>query len=309
MKICNIVITWNRCAYVRRFMKNYFKSTKVPHTLVIADNGSVDGTRDYLKVLEKDYKFGRTPPHIKLLFRYYIKNFGPLRVENHFLRYPVDPQAEYYGRLFSDVDLSNNKCEDWIKEMIEVLEACPEVASIAPLDRDWDAMEDYVTRNGKTYIKGTLFEFSEEYRITRKSIYETFGRPKYNLWTSTPTLFFDKVRAAGLKTAVSPNIKLIDFHSLGQPDKLEHIEAYRKHIILSKRIYADNRIFQQDTGGLLEWEEDETMHCDESEPINEVFAPEEMLRHHACRAALDPGVAEEDIKLFKEGDRTIEWSK
>ncbi len=306
-KIANIVITWNRKIYAERFMKNYLVATKVPHILVIADNNSTDGTKEFLKDLEEKYKKGETPEHIKLIFRYYRKNFGPLRVENHFLRHPPDPMAIYYGRLFSDVNLSLTRCDDWLKEFEEILDNCPEVVAVAPLDRDWDREEDFITTNGKTYINGTLFEFSEEFRLTRKKVYETFGRPLYNIWTITPTMFFDRVRAKGFITAVAPNVRLFDFHNLNQPNKLEHLDTYKKHVLLSKRIYTDAKIWQADTAGMLEWEEDGKMYKDESEPVNEIFAPEEMLIEKHTVAELDNGVSLDDMKLFKDGDRRIKW--
>lgn len=51
-----IVVTYNRIKYFKTFIKFLYRSTKVSFKLIVVDNGSIDGTRDYIKQLKKDGK-------------------------------------------------------------------------------------------------------------------------------------------------------------------------------------------------------------------------------------------------------------
>lgn len=47
-----IVLNYNRLKYTKQTVENLIAITKVPHEFIFVDNGSVDGTREYLKSLE-----------------------------------------------------------------------------------------------------------------------------------------------------------------------------------------------------------------------------------------------------------------
>jgi O-antigen biosynthesis protein len=43
-----IVLNWNRLHYSKQTIENIIKNTTIPHELIFVDNGSKDGTREYL---------------------------------------------------------------------------------------------------------------------------------------------------------------------------------------------------------------------------------------------------------------------
>ena len=47
------ILTFNRLRYLKTFIKFLYKSTKTPFRLFVIDNGSLDGTREYILDLEK----------------------------------------------------------------------------------------------------------------------------------------------------------------------------------------------------------------------------------------------------------------
>jgi len=47
-----IMLNWNRKHYSERTLERMIKFTTVPHEFIFVDNGSVDGTREYLKSME-----------------------------------------------------------------------------------------------------------------------------------------------------------------------------------------------------------------------------------------------------------------
>lgn len=48
-----IVVTYNRINYFKTFIKHLYRSTKISFKLIVVDNGSKDGTREYVEELEK----------------------------------------------------------------------------------------------------------------------------------------------------------------------------------------------------------------------------------------------------------------
>ena len=47
-----IVVTFNRIKYLKTFIKFLYRSTKYPFNLIVVDNGSIDGSREF--ILEKE---------------------------------------------------------------------------------------------------------------------------------------------------------------------------------------------------------------------------------------------------------------
>jgi len=48
MKIAMMMLTYNRLGFTKIVLENYFKTTQVPHTLLVWDNHSTDGSRKWL---------------------------------------------------------------------------------------------------------------------------------------------------------------------------------------------------------------------------------------------------------------------
>lgn len=49
-----IVITFNRIEYFKTFIEMLYLSTKYPFRLIVVDNGSIDGTREWVVEKEKE---------------------------------------------------------------------------------------------------------------------------------------------------------------------------------------------------------------------------------------------------------------
>lgn len=56
MKLLIVLITYNRLAYTKKTLRHLWQTIEVPYYLVIVDNNSTDGTRAYLKSVEKRYR-------------------------------------------------------------------------------------------------------------------------------------------------------------------------------------------------------------------------------------------------------------
>lgn len=56
MNLIIALITHNRLDYTKRTLRYLWNTIEVPYYLIVADNASTDGTRDYLKKLKKRYR-------------------------------------------------------------------------------------------------------------------------------------------------------------------------------------------------------------------------------------------------------------
>lgn len=59
MKLLIVLITYNRLAYSQRTLRNLLRTTELPYYLVVVDNNSNDGTKEWLKGHEKRNKIDR----------------------------------------------------------------------------------------------------------------------------------------------------------------------------------------------------------------------------------------------------------
>lgn len=53
MRLLIIVVTYNRLAYTKKTLRMLFDTVEVPHHIIVVDNNSNDGTREYLESLKK----------------------------------------------------------------------------------------------------------------------------------------------------------------------------------------------------------------------------------------------------------------
>lgn len=55
MKIHSVIVSYNRLPMTQKAVSSYLETVTLPHTLVIVDNGSTDGTREWLM---QDFDYG-----------------------------------------------------------------------------------------------------------------------------------------------------------------------------------------------------------------------------------------------------------
>lgn len=110
-KIVIALTTFNRLDYTRQCLDTMFKNTYYPYQLVIVDDNSNDGTRDYLKSLKKEREFD--------LILYYDRKGVIKSVNDVLARF----EAEYYIKLDNDVLVPPG----WLEKMIKCLKSHKEI--------------------------------------------------------------------------------------------------------------------------------------------------------------------------------------
>lgn len=143
MKLLVVLITYNRLAYTKQTLRDFFKTVEVPYYLVIVDNNSDDGTQDYLKSLKKR---GRVNKIILNPDNYYPGKACNIGWSEGLKEYPV---ATHLMRLDNDMHLEKG----WDITSAEYFEAMP---SLGQLGIEHEAIENpraaghEITVRGKT---------------------------------------------------------------------------------------------------------------------------------------------------------------
>lgn len=107
------LLTWNRIELTRKCIDSILKYTTVPFNLMVADNNSTDGTREYLLDLYRSKKI-----HRLLLFD---RNTGVACATNSLWELS---QSDYFFKLDNDIEI---KRPGWASEMSGIIQRNPEV--------------------------------------------------------------------------------------------------------------------------------------------------------------------------------------
>jgi len=188
------ILNYNGKAYLEEFLPHLFNSTYPNMEVYVADNGSSDGSLDFLR------------EHFPAVKRIDLqKNHGFAKGYNLALD-QVD--GDYYVLLNSDVEVSPG----WIEPMLELMERDKMVAACQPKIRDQrqrskfeyaGAAGGWLDRYGYPFCRGRIFAFTEQDEGQYDSSQEIF-------WASGAALF----------------IRAPLFHAVGgfDPDYFAHAE-------------------------------------------------------------------------------------
>lgn len=118
-KFVNIgMVTFNRLEFTKQAIAALLQYTCFPHVITVVDNGSTDGTPEYLQALHKQ---GFITNLILL-----PENVGIAKASN--LAWSQAPDAEYCLKLDNDIVIQK---PGWLSKMVEVIDHIPELGAIA----------------------------------------------------------------------------------------------------------------------------------------------------------------------------------
>ncbi|MFA5733234.1 MAG: glycosyltransferase family 2 protein, partial [Acidithiobacillus sp.] len=117
-----IVILWNQVFYTKKCFETLFKYTNTDFELIIYDNNSVDGTKEYLKTLDKSKN--KYCKDIKI--NYYDENIGFTKRANEGFK---DAKGKYILFLNNDTELTPN----WLEKLILCAESDAKIGIVNPL--------------------------------------------------------------------------------------------------------------------------------------------------------------------------------
>lgn len=135
MKCSVVILNWNGEQTLRQFLPSVLQHTQVPDVeIVVADNGSTDGSLDYL----------RTQPVRVIALE---ENYGFAGGYNHAID-QVD--AKYTVLLNSDVEVTPH----WLDTMLAYMDAHPETVAAQPKVLSWHSKQQF----DRGEIKAIRFE-------------------------------------------------------------------------------------------------------------------------------------------------------
>ena len=168
-KTAIVILNWNGLEYLKQFLGTVVRYSDYPGTsLYVADNGSADGSVDWLTAHFKDVKIIRLE-----------ENFGFAGGYNKAIE-KID--AEYFLLLNSDIEVT----EGWLPPLVKFMDGNPDAASCQPKIRSFhrkDFFEHagaagcYIDKYGFPFCRGRIFNSIEKDAGQYDSSADTF-------WTS-----------------------------------------------------------------------------------------------------------------------------
>ena len=152
-KIAIVILNWNGKDMMRQFLPAVIEHSESLARVIVADNGSTDGS---CEMLSQEF------PQVEQIVL--PENYGFAEGYNRALQ---GLDAEYYLLLNSDVEVK----EEWLSPMLSYMEEHPEVAVCQPKllwQRHPDSFEyaggagGYLDRYGYPYCRGRVFDTLEK---------------------------------------------------------------------------------------------------------------------------------------------------
>ncbi|MDP4222574.1 MAG: glycosyltransferase family 2 protein [Bacteroidota bacterium] len=154
IKTAIVILNWNGLGWLQRFLGGVVKYSTDPETAIyIADNGSTDGSADWISGSFSEVKIIRFEQNHGFAGGY---NLAVKQIE-----------AKYYVLLNSDVEVT----EGWLSPLVKFMDQNEEVASCQPKIRSFytrnsfeygGAAGGYIDKYGYTFCRGRIFEMIEK---------------------------------------------------------------------------------------------------------------------------------------------------
>ncbi len=142
-----IILTFNQLKYTRECVDSIIKNTPEPHEIIFVDNGSTDGTIDWLNDLIKNNK------NYKLILN--NKNLGFSKGNNQGIEIS---KGEFILLLNNDVVVTKN----WLSGMLECMNSAPDVGIVGPMTNFVSGPQKVV--NADFGDINNLSDFAESFR-------------------------------------------------------------------------------------------------------------------------------------------------
>ena len=197
-KVAVVILNWNGCEMLQRFLPNVVRLTEGDGGVVwVADNGSTDAS---VGMLRRDF------PSVRLIVLEH--NYGFAEGYNRAL---AQVEAEYVVLLNSDVEVT----EHWLRPLVAYMDEHPGVAACQPKLRSWrerdrfeyaGAAGGFIDRYGYPFCRGRLMGNVEQDRGQYDTVLPVF-------WASGAALFIrraDYMEAGGLDSRFFAHMEEID---------------------------------------------------------------------------------------------------
>lgn len=180
-KISLMMATYNRLELTKQTIDNIKKRTKCDYELIIVDNGSTDGTVDYIKTITNHLILNK-------------ENLGIGRARNQALFYADKIGTDWYATIDNDIDVPDN----WLSDCIDILKNNSDYGAIGA-NMEGTAYP-IIIKNGCTFQNKPQGNLGTACMVFRKQLHQAIGFFKeYNKYGLEDSDFGMRARFFGYK--------------------------------------------------------------------------------------------------------------
>ena len=193
-----MLVSYNRLNFTKRMLDSFFKNTTSPYNLIIIDNGSTDGTKEFLNNL----KDGELPSSACKNIEVHLnnENKGIAIGRNQGLYRAQKYKDDYLSTLDNDIELP----EHWLEDCIEILEANPKFAIGINME---GVSYPLHTLNNKTFQVKPAGNLGTVCTVFPKHLHQAIGyfTTEYGLYGEEDSDYFFRARIVGYQMGYLKN--------------------------------------------------------------------------------------------------------
>jgi len=213
-----MMVTYNRLELTKRMLESLFRHTDSPFRLIIVDNGSTDGTVDWLqndpwlkeKIWKTDYCVGED-------IQFNEKNLGIAIGRNQGLKLANKYNDEWLSTLDNDIEF----VPGWLSKALDILSTNPKFAVGLNMEGNHYPI---LSRNGKSFQYKRDGNLGTACTVFSRELHKTIGYfiTEYGLYSCEDSDFFFRARLHGYEMAYLPEMGI--HIGEGENDKGEYRE-------------------------------------------------------------------------------------
>lgn len=238
-----VQLHFNRLEYSKICLNSYFENVKTPHKLILWDNGSRDGTSEFLKSVESNAELLKSLP-FQVEFHFSPTNVRWADVINHL--WTKNSEASYLGYCPSDMLITG----DWIGTQDMIMDYFPDCAVVSdPIsNRERQQSQEPYVKYHSSELGGDYIEMVVKDRfgdvptdclpsLMRSDLYKKYGPMVEHGGMGCMIFFHGMLRKKGHVVGWSSvkNSELIMYHPLLSFEETQKYKIYRSWLHKFKR--------------------------------------------------------------------------
>ncbi len=186
--------TYNRLELTKRMMGSLINNTRSAYRLIIIDNGSTDGTVEWLKSISTEFlNIASDSLYCQGLdIRFNEKNWGIAVARNQGLELSDKYNDPWLSTLDNDIEFPNN----WLTDCVEIIQSNPKLALGVNME---GTAYPLTTRGGKTFQLKPMGNLGTACTVFERELHQQLGffNTEYGLYGEEDADFFFRARQAG----------------------------------------------------------------------------------------------------------------
>ena len=184
-----MMVTYNRLELTQRMLRSLFQNTDVPFRLIIVDNGSTDGTIQWLQSMPQDQPLCQSYDiHLN------ENNLGIAKGRNLGLQIADRYQDDWLATVDNDVEFPAG----WLRECIEIMETVPKYSVGLNME---SVQYPISTIHGKTFQVKPQGNLGTACAVFNRKLHQEIGFfcTEFGLYGEEDADFFFRARIAGYR--------------------------------------------------------------------------------------------------------------